>query len=124
MKGKTPPSGRGSGGSILITCLILLSALSVYGAVLISVVYERSLMVQAELERMQALYLAEAALAKSLHEVKTLKDADGDGLGNIPETELGAGFIRAEHDPGSLAITGIGVVNEMRRRVRIQYRGL
>ena len=65
-------------GSILIACLIILATLTVYGGVLISVVYERSLNINLEVDRLQALYLAEAGLASALQEVKTLKDKDGE----------------------------------------------
>ena len=61
-------------GSILIVCLIILSTLTVYGAVLISVVHERSLNVSVQVERLQAIYLAEAALAKAINEIKSLSD--------------------------------------------------
>ena len=68
MKVRFPLSGKGrkNSGTILITCLILLSTLTIYGAVLVSVVYERSLNIQLELDRIQALYLAESALSKAI----------------------------------------------------------
>ena len=111
-------------GSILIACLIILATLTVYGGVLVSVVYERSLNVRLEVDQLQALYLAEAALAKAINEVKSLKDVDGDGLANIPITKLGSGIYYAKHDPGTLAIVGVGEVNGVKRRVRIKYEGL
>ena len=92
MRARNRPSGSApSRGSILITCLILLSTLTVYGGVLVSSVYERSLRIGLEVDQLQALYLAEAALARSLYEVKALEDQDGDGLGSIPLTQLGSG---------------------------------
>ena len=111
-------------GSILIACLIILATLTVYGGVLVSAVYERSLNIGVEVDRLQALYLAEAALAKSLNEVKSLSDADGDGLGTVPETKFWNGVYYASHDPGTLAITGVGEVHGIKRRVRIKYEGL
>ena len=113
-----------SRGSILIACLIILATLTVYGGVLVSAVYERSLNVGVEVDRLQALYLAEAALAKSLNEVKSLRDPDGDGLGTVPAIKFGSGTYYAVHDPGTLAITGVGEVHGIKRRVRIKYEGL
>ena len=118
------PTKESRRGSILIVCLIILSTLTIYGLVLVSAIYERSLLVRLELDRLQALYLAESALAKSLEEVKTLRDTNGDGLGTIPNTALGRGTYYAEHDPGLLTIIGIGEVNGVRRRVRIHYAGI
>ena len=111
-------------GSILIACLIVLATLTIYGTVLVSLVYERSLLVSLENDRLQALYLAEAALAKSLQEVKSLRDVNSDGLGTIPRTPLGRGVYYSIHDPGTLTITGIGEVNQIQRRVRIYYEGI
>ena len=111
-------------GSILIACLIIIATLTIYGGVLVSAVFERSISASLEVERLQALYLAESALSRSLEEVKSVSDADGDGLGTIPQTKLGAGIYYAVHDPGTLSITGIGEVNGIRRRVRINYEGI
>ena len=111
-------------GSILIVCLIILATLTVYGTVLVSSVYERSLLVSLEVDRLQALYLAEAAIAKSLEEVKSMHDDDGDGLGNVSKKSLGRGVYYAEHDPSTLSITGVGIVNQVERRVRIYYEGI
>ncbi len=126
MRAKSRRSGNPSQerGSILIACLIILSTLTIYGAVLVSAVYERSIHVSTELDRIQAFYLAEAGLAKAIHEVKSMRDRDGDGLGNIPRTRLGRGVYSASHDPGSLVITGIGDVNGIERRIRIRYEGV
>ncbi len=110
--------------SILIVCLILISTLTVFGGVLISVVYERSLKIQLEVDRLESLYLAEAALARAIHEVKSAHDEDGDGLGTIPKTSLGGGVYYAINDPGTLSITGVGDVNGMKRRIRMKYEGL
>jgi hypothetical protein len=111
-------------GSILIVCLIILSTLTVYGAVLISVVHERSLGVSLQVERLQAIYLAEAALSKSIDEIKSLADRNGDGLGTIPKTRLGNGIYFAVHNPATFTIAGVGEVNEVRRTVKIKYAGI
>jgi len=125
MPDKSRLNGKSSEkGSVLIACLIILAVLTVYGGVLISTVYERSLMVSLEVERLEALYLAEAALARALQEVKSSKDSDGNGLGSIEKQKLGKGIYYAEHDPGTLAITGVGDVNGVIRRVQIKYEGL
>ena len=111
-------------GSILIACLIIIATLTIYGTILVGSIYERSLFVSLERDRLDALYLAEAAIAKSIQEVKSLRDTNGDGLGTIPKTTLGHGIYYAEHDPSTLSITGIGIVNQVKRRVRIYYEGI
>ena len=125
MKVKCLQNGSASRrGTILISCLIILATLTVYGAVLVSSVYERSLLVTLECDRLQALYLAEAGLARAISEVKSLKDKEGDGLGTIAKTKLGRGFYYAVHDPGTLSIVGVGDVNGIQRRVLIYYEGV
>ena len=130
IKAKNLPNGNSKDGkpaehgSILIACLIILSVMTVYGAVLISVVYERSLGVSLSMDRTEALYLAEAGLAQALHEIKLLEDQDGDGIGTLPRKPLGHGVYFATHDPANLAITAIGEVNGVQRKVRIQYSGV
>ena len=113
-----------SEGTILISCIIILSLFAVYGFVLTSVVYERSLKVNLEVDRLKAYYLAEAAILKSVAEIKSLDDTDRDGLGNVPRTKLGDGEYYASHDPAVLTIVGTGEVNQIKRIVKIQYEGL
>ena len=111
-------------GSILIVCLIILSTLTIYGAVLISVVHERSISVSLQVERLQTIYLAEAALSRSVGEIKSMSDKNGDGLGTIPKTRLGNGLYFAVHNPATFSIVGVGEVNEIRRTVKIKYAGI
>lgn len=125
MKEKIRPSGNSpETGSILIACLIILSTLTIYGAVLVSVVYERSINVSVDADRLQALYLAEAAIADAIHEVKLMRDPGLDGLGTIEKKKLGRGEYFSIHDPATLSIVGVGEVNDIQRRVRIFYEGV
>jgi len=125
MKVKILPTGNPrEQGSILITVIILLSTLTIYGAVLITVVFERSMLIHLELDRLQSLYLAEAGIAKSIQEIKTERDPGNNGLGTIAVTKLGRGTYAAQHEPGTLSILGIGNVNDIERSVRVYYEGI
>ncbi|OGW79419.1 MAG: hypothetical protein A3G33_03520 [Omnitrophica bacterium RIFCSPLOWO2_12_FULL_44_17] len=125
MKDKIRQNGKSSEtGSILIVVLIILATLAIYGGVLVSAVYERSIHVTLEEDRLQALYLADAGLAAGINEVKSMRDRDGDGFGSIPKRKLGKGIYFAIHDPNTLSITGIGEVNDIQRRIRIFYEGI
>lgn len=123
--GDVRPGKRPSGqsGTILISCVIILSLFALYGSVLVQVVHERSIKVSLEMDRLKAIYLAEAAIVQSLSEIRSLEDPDGDGLGVIPRRPLGDGEFYADHDPGALVVIGTGEVHEIKRSIEIQYQG-
>ena len=118
-------SGRfraiGEKGVALITILILLLFLAALGAALIGMVYSRLSAVTLEIDRLQALYLAEAGTAQGLYEIKTGLDIFGGGLGSIPVTVLGPGAYQVTQDPKTSTLTAIGVVRDVRRVNVVKY---
>lgn len=116
--------GMNRSGMVLILALVVVTVLGIFGACLSVLTSTGSINAQIELERTQALYLAEAGLSMSIWELKKGIDFDEDGLGNIPMRKLGEGYYQARHIPSSLSIESTGIVNDVKRKVRIIYRGL
>ncbi len=108
-------------GSILITTIIILSFISVLGLNIMVYLLARTTKVTLEADRLKALYLAEGAIARAVHELKVNEDISHDGLGNILKTSLGEGYYWAIHDLQTSTITGIGEYNNVKRKVQIQY---
>jgi type II secretory pathway component PulK len=119
MKARNPLSGRQ--GAVLITVIIVLVFLSVLGMSLIAFLFSRASYAQMQLDRLKALYLAEAGISKALWELRFDIDPDGDGQGNIPKTKLGDGLFWTRHNFQTSTITGTGEVNKARRVVQIKY---
>ena len=111
-------------GSVLIVTIIILLFLSVLGMNLIVYLLSRSSATTLELDRLKALYLAEAGIAKSVNELKLEKDFENNGLGNVLKTALGDGTYKAVHNFKMSTITGIGESNGVERTIQIQYSSL
>ena len=104
-----------------MTVIVILVFLSVLGLSLVTLLLSRVSTANLELDRLQALYLAEAGIAKSVHELKYDKDFDANGIGNVAVTALAGGTFKASHDFQLSSITSVGEVNGIRRRIQIQY---
>ena len=122
MKGKIPANGEK--GTILIVTLIIITFLSILGMSLSAFLFTRQLSETNQIDRLQALYLAEAGIAKSIYELKFDTDLDGNGIGNINKHSLGRGTYQAEHDLQTLSIKAEGQVGDTTRVVQIKYRGI
>jgi Tfp pilus assembly protein PilX len=120
MRIRNPANGN-SKGSILFTVILVLVFLAVLGMNLMTFLYSRMTVSMLELDRLKALYLAEAGIAKSIGELKSDIDYDGNGLGNIAKTKLGDGTFQARHNFQTATITGIGEVNKVKRIIQIKY---
>lgn len=115
---------RAQAGSLLLAVLVVLVFLASLGASLLGYVQSRRITVQLELDRLQALYLAEAGIARAIHEMRLDADLDGNGLGNVGITTLATGRFRARHNFQTSTITGIGESNGVQRTVEIVYNAL
>lgn len=107
--------------AVLITTIIILAFLAVLGMSLIAFLFSRTAYSQTQLDRLKALYLAEAGISKAIWELRFDIDPDGDGQGNIPKTKLGDGFFWARHNFQTSTLTSTGEVNKARRTVQIKY---
>lgn len=120
MNGKYGPMS-GERGVILITTIIILTFLTVLGMSLITFLFSRATQSQIQLDRVKALYLAEAGISKAIWELRYELDPDGDGPGNMPETKLGDGVFWTRHNFQASTITATGQVNKVQRTVQIKY---
>lgn len=111
----------GRQGAVLITTIIILTFLAALGMSLVAFLFSRTAYSQTQLDRLKALYLAEAGLSKAIWELKFDVDPDGDGPGNIPKTKLSDGFFWTRHDFEVSTLTSTGEVNKARRVVQIKY---
>ena len=119
MKARSRLNGRQ--GVILITVIIILVFLAVLGMSLIAFLFSRTAYSQMQLDRLKALYLAEAGLSKAIWELRFDVDPDGDGPGNISKTKLDYGRFWARHDFQISTLTSTGEVNKARRVAQIKY---
>ena len=108
-------------GTILLTVIIVLIFLAVLGMSLLGLVFSRVTLTMLAIDRLKAFYLAEAGIAKSIYELRTDIDSDGNGLGNISPTKLGEGMFSARHDFQTFTITATGEVNKVKRTIQIKY---
>lgn len=117
---------RDKRGAVLITTVIILVFLSVLGMSLIAFLFSRFSYSQVQLDRLKALYVAEAGLAQALWELKNDYDPDGTGPkspGNTIEyvTISGYGEYKTSHNFQTSTITATGKVNEIRRTIQVKY---
>lgn len=108
-------------GTILLTVIVMLVFLSIMGMSLLSFLFLRTHSSILAIERFKALYLAEAGIAKSIHELRSNIDYDNNGTGNVASTKLGEGYFLAEHDFQTSTITAVGEVNKVKRKIQIKY---
>lgn len=106
---------------VLVTTIIVLAFLSVLGMSLIAFLFSNTAYSQVQLDRLKAIYLAEAGIAKAIWELRYDLDPDGGGPGNIAMTNFGDGSFWARHDFQISTITAAGEVNKSRRTVQIKY---
>lgn len=123
MKEKCPVIGKEK-GSVLLTTIIILSFLSVLAMSLAAFLFSRQLSERLQIDRLQALYLAEAGIAKSIYELKSDIDLDRNGVGNVIETPLGGGTYQARHNFQTSSITAEGKVGNIARTIQIKYTAL
>lgn len=111
----------GRRGAVLITTVIILLFLAALGMSLITFLYSRLAYTQMQLDRLKALYLAEAGISKAIRELRYDLDPDADGTGNLPQTKLGDGLFWVRHNFQTSTITSTAEVNKVRRTVQIKY---
>jgi len=110
-----------SKGLSFILILIVISTLTVLGGTLLLMVHNRVLLVQIEMDRTKAFFIAEAGISQSIFELKSQIDQHGDGVGNISRQSFGEGYFQVIHLASTGEIRSTGTVNSISRTVQIQY---
>ena len=108
-------------GAVLLLALLILMFLAIFGAALVVMVLSEMDTFILDLDRLKAFYLAEAGIAKALYEIKNDNDVNNDGLGTIPETSLGDGTYKVEHDIDQKVFISTGEVNDNKRVIFVKY---
>ena len=108
----------------MLSAIIVLSFMAFLGMGVVGFLLARTTRANLEVDRLKALYLAEAGLAHSIHELKTDMDKDNNGLGNVLKTEFAGGSYKAFHNFQLSTITGVGEYNHITRQVQIKYTSL
>jgi hypothetical protein len=92
-----------------------------FGAALVSMVFWRSEMMMLEYDRLRAFYIAEAGINQAIYELKADDDPDGDGPGNIAESEFAEGTFEVTYHPIERSLTSQGTVNDTTRTIQIAF---
>ena len=112
---------KNQNGAILLIALIGLVSLSMFGAALVSMVFWRSEMMMLDYDRLKAFYVAEAGISQAIYELKTDQDSDGDGLGNLAQTNFSGGTYEVNYHPLERSLTSQGTVNDTTRTIQIAF---
>jgi four helix bundle protein len=115
------PKLHSARGAILLGALIMLFTISLIGATLAALFTSVSLIAEVELSRTQALYLAEAGIAQTIHQVRQAGLSGKDVLREVPLTALGEGQYEATHDSSAGLITATGISHGVRRTIQVKY---
>lgn len=110
-------------GATLILAIIVITSLALFGLSLVSLIFSRISSVDLEVDKIKALYLAEAGIAKSLHELKRGTDIDRDGLGIIPLTKFAGGDFTVKYNSALFTFTAIGIMNSTKRSIQLKCIG-
>ena len=110
-------------GATLLLAIIILSSLALIGMSLVGLAMSRMTTVDLEVDRVKALYLAEAGIARSLYELKKGVDYDNAGIGIIPLTKFADGEFSVRYNAALFTFTSIGKVNDAERAIQLKCIG-
>jgi len=108
-------------GAVLLAALIILLTISLIGATLASFFFSVTTVAEVELARAQALYLAEAGIAKAIHQIQQAGGLGGEAQQQIRAVLLGDGEYDITHDLVAGLITATGKVRGVRRTIQVKY---
>jgi len=110
-------------GAILLIVLIVILTISLLGATLIALFFNVLTSSQIELERTQALYLAEAGIAMATGVLKdqTAVFSKDEPQRIVPTTRLGEGSFEVYSDFSQSTIVSIGECHGTRRAIQVKY---
>lgn len=112
-----------SRGATLLLAIIIISSLTLFGMSLVNLTLSRVSSIDLEVEKVKALYIAEAGIAKSLNELKKGIDPGGDGIGVISQAQFADGTLEVTYNPAMFTFTSVGRVNKTARTVQLKCVG-
>ena len=116
------PRLNNENGAILLIVLVVSLTISLVGATLFVLYYNVLTSSQVELYRAQAIYLAEAGIAKAVNMLKT-QAGSGDLATNeiVPQTKLGEGYFEVYGDLVESTIVAVGSSHGVKRQIQLKY---
>jgi len=114
-------------GAVLLIVLIVILAISLLGTTLVALFFNVLTASRTELYRTQALYLAEAGIAKAVNLLKTQAGAPGQiVIGTelqllVPRTELGEGYFEVYSDLPQATLVSYGTSHGVTRGIQVKY---
>jgi len=122
-------------GAVLLIVLIVILTISLLGATLFALFFNVAASSRVELQRAQALYLAEAGLAAAVATLKGSKPGEQPGQGAlkvvfsdapqlqqiVPRTSLGEGYFEVYSDISEGAFISYGTSGGITRAIQMKY---
>ena len=111
-------------GAILLIVLVVSLTVSLIGATLFVLYYNVLTASQIELYRAQALYLAEAGIAKVVNMLRNQAGSSNTNLATnqiIPRTNLGEGYYEVFGELSESTIIAVGSSHGVKRRIQMRY---
>lgn len=115
---------KNESGAILLIVLVVSLTVSLIGATLFVLYFNVLTTSQIELYRSQALYLAEAGIAKTINMLRYQAGSPAPGLAAnqiISQTALGEGYFEVFGDLAESTITAIGSSHGVKRSIQLKY---
>ena len=114
---------KNKNGAILLIVLVVSLTVSLIGATLFVLYYNVLTSSQIELYRAQALYLAEAGIAKTINMLKNQAGAIIPSPTNqiIPQTKLGEGSYEVFGDMAESTMLSVGTSHGVQRKIQLKY---
>ena len=109
-------------GVILLTALIIVLTISLLGAALVALFFNVLTLSRLELNRVSALYLAEAGISKAINMLRNEAGIFSLKPGQIiPPTRLGDGYFEVDNDFQQSTIISIGQSGGVKRVLQLKY---
>lgn len=108
-------------GAVLFGVLIIVLTISLIGAGLVALLSSLAIGNQYEINRAQALYLAEAGINHAIHELKSQAIIVLSEEYFIPSTALGDGTYDVQLEPSQFLIIATGRVGGVKRAIQLKY---
>ncbi|MDD2703079.1 MAG: hypothetical protein PHC33_03630 [Candidatus Omnitrophica bacterium] len=120
-------------GAVLLIVLVVLLTISLLGVTMMALFYNVLTSSRTELDRVRALYLAEAGIAQTVSAMRGQAgsspaasgeepaDSADDAERLIPRTSLGGGYFEVYNDPSQSVIVSTGSSNNVKRTLQVKY---
>lgn len=120
MRARSLTSGE-KRGAILFGVLIVILMVSLIGASLVALLSSLALTNQYEINRVKALYLAEAGISQAIHMLKFQAVVIAGAEYFVPPTPFGDGTYEVKVDFGQSLMSSTGRIGGIARTIQLKY---